>query len=297
VVDQIVADEDASGAVLWALTDNLGTVRDVIDSNGVVKNHLVYDSFGRVVSESNSSVEFRFGYTGRELDEETGLTYYRTRYYDAEVGRFIGEDGIGFGGGDANLYRYVGNSPVNAIDPYGYRFTTPARPPVRSPLYPTVPSGPRQNPYSPYPVPQGYPVPSGYPQKPSNSPGMVHPTCITAPGIPCTPPPQEPQQDFQQFIKDWIDKLREPNPHPSCPAFELDPPWKERDKWPRRCQLEQQVPQPARDLEMCIYKCKNDPASWSTYGFVPKGRKCPKWIDWLPDRMIDPDNLPPGAIP
>jgi RHS repeat-associated protein len=69
--------------------------------------------------ETNPNVDFRYGYTGREWDEETGLYYYRTRYYDPTNGRFISEDTIGFNGGDANLYRYVGNNPVNLIDPYG----------------------------------------------------------------------------------------------------------------------------------------------------------------------------------
>ncbi|NJM76773.1 MAG: hypothetical protein HC852_14505 [Acaryochloridaceae cyanobacterium RU_4_10] len=117
-VDEILADETATG-VNWSLTDNQGTVRDVIDSNGVVLNHLTYDSFGQVTSETNTNVEFRYGYTGRERDEETGLDYYRTRYYDSSVGRFISEDTIGFNGGDANLYRYVANNPINFNDPNG----------------------------------------------------------------------------------------------------------------------------------------------------------------------------------
>jgi RHS repeat-associated protein len=64
-------------------------------------------------------IDFRFGYTGRELDEETGNYYYRSRYYDSTVGRFISEDTIGFESGDANLYRYVFNSPTNYTDPTG----------------------------------------------------------------------------------------------------------------------------------------------------------------------------------
>jgi hypothetical protein len=38
-----------------------------------VLNHIVYDSFGQVTSESDPSFDFRFGYTGRKLDEETGM--------------------------------------------------------------------------------------------------------------------------------------------------------------------------------------------------------------------------------
>ena len=118
-IDQVLAQETADGEVQWALTDNQGTVRDVIDSDGNVLNHISYDSFGNVMAESNPEVDFRFGYTGREIDDETGLYYYRARYYDPSVGQFISEDPIGFEGGDANLYRYVGNSPTNYVDPTG----------------------------------------------------------------------------------------------------------------------------------------------------------------------------------
>ena len=118
-IDQVLAQEDGSGEVLWGLTDNQGSVRDVVDDSGEVVNHIVYDGFGGVVSETDSTVEFRFGYTGRELDEETGWYYYRARYYDPQVGRFVSQDPIGFAGGDVNLYGYVGNSPTNFTDPSG----------------------------------------------------------------------------------------------------------------------------------------------------------------------------------
>jgi RHS repeat-associated protein len=118
-VDQVIAQEGPGGLVRWALADQLGSVRDVVDGNGAVVNHLVYDSFGNIESESNGAVDFRFGYTGREFDEESGQYYYRTRYYDAGVGRFLSEDPISFKGGDANLYRYVGNNSTNVIDPTG----------------------------------------------------------------------------------------------------------------------------------------------------------------------------------
>lgn len=59
------------------------------------------------------------GYTGQVFDAETGLGYFNARYYDPAKGRFLSEDPIGFGGGDANLYRYVGNDPVKVTDPSG----------------------------------------------------------------------------------------------------------------------------------------------------------------------------------
>ena len=128
-VDQILADEQvstpgAAGDVLWTLTDNLGSVRDVVNydattDTSTVVNHIVYDSFGNIRSETNATVDVIFGFTGRETDEESGLYYYRARYYDPAIGQFVSEDPIGFAAGDSNLRRYVGNSPTNATDPSG----------------------------------------------------------------------------------------------------------------------------------------------------------------------------------
>jgi RHS repeat-associated protein len=115
----VLAEETPAGDTQWALTDHQGSVRDVIDNSGAVLNHLVYDSFGQVTSESDPAVDFRFGYTGRELDAETELMYYRARYFDPAAGTFVSEDPLGFGAGDENLYRYVFNSPTNFTDPDG----------------------------------------------------------------------------------------------------------------------------------------------------------------------------------
>lgn len=61
-------------------------------------------------------------FTGREWDPETGLYYYRARYYDPKAGRFISEDPIGFGGG-VNFYGYVGGNPTGFVDPAGLFLT------------------------------------------------------------------------------------------------------------------------------------------------------------------------------
>ena len=62
-----------------------------------------------------------FKYVGQYgvMAEPNGLYDMRARYDDLDVGRFISEDPLGFGGGDINLYAYVQNNPVNRIDPLG----------------------------------------------------------------------------------------------------------------------------------------------------------------------------------
>jgi RHS repeat-associated protein len=117
-VDQVLAQDSETG-MLWALADRLGSVDTLTDADGTVLDERTFDSFGRLLSETNPSVSFRYGYTGRELDLESGLDYYRARYYDAAVGRFVSVDPMGFGAGDTNLYRYVFNSATNYTDPSG----------------------------------------------------------------------------------------------------------------------------------------------------------------------------------
>jgi RHS repeat-associated protein len=117
--DELLARYRPGQGTAWYLTDRLGTVRDIANTLGVVINHINYDSFGNVIAQTNPSVADRFLFTGREFDAETGLYYYRARYYDANLGRFISQDLLGFGTADVNLYRYVSNSPLNATDPTG----------------------------------------------------------------------------------------------------------------------------------------------------------------------------------
>ena len=97
--------------------DGLGSVMALTDGSGAkVGSTYGYDSFGNLVKGSLDKV---YSYTGREWDAEAGLYYYRARFYDPEVGRFISKDPIGFDGGDVNLYSYVGQNPVNFVDPNG----------------------------------------------------------------------------------------------------------------------------------------------------------------------------------
>lgn len=81
-------------------------------------HHISYDNFGNVTGQT-AAVDHLFGYTGKLSDPATGLQNNLHRWYDAEVGRWLSEDPIGFAAGDANLSRYVGNGPANDVDPSG----------------------------------------------------------------------------------------------------------------------------------------------------------------------------------
>ncbi len=96
--------------------DGLGSVAALSDVNSVVVERYSYDVFG----EPNrvSGVNNPYLFTGRRYDDETGLYYYRARYYKPEIGRFLQSDPIGYAGG-LNMYAYVGNNPINGIDPWG----------------------------------------------------------------------------------------------------------------------------------------------------------------------------------
>jgi len=106
------------------LTDHLNTVRDIAKYNSqtdttTVVNHLVYDAFGKVTSETNPAVDSLFLFTARPFDQDSQLQNNLNRWYDARVGRWLSEDPVGFAAGDGNLYRYVLGIPLTNADPNG----------------------------------------------------------------------------------------------------------------------------------------------------------------------------------
>ena len=104
----------ATTGPLYFLQDHLGSTTALTNSLGATVSQMSYDAFG----DSSASSLTRYDYTGRERDPDTGLLYYRARWYDPQVGRFISEDPAEFAGG-RNWYSYVSNNPANFTDPLG----------------------------------------------------------------------------------------------------------------------------------------------------------------------------------
>jgi RHS repeat-associated protein len=118
-IDEPLA-EIRGGAIGYYDQDGLGSVTSLTGSSAAVIDLYAYDSFGSTTTSTNS-LSNPFQYTGRDNDSETGLRYYRARYYDPNLGRFTSEDPTRFNGG-MNFYEYADNDPVNETDPSGCGF-------------------------------------------------------------------------------------------------------------------------------------------------------------------------------
>lgn len=102
------------------ITDHLGSPRLVIDAvDGTVIQELNYDEFGRVTLDTNPGFQ-PFGFAGGLYDLDTGFVHFGSREYDPHWGRWTTLDPVLFAGLDTNLYAYVGNDPVNFVDPLGW---------------------------------------------------------------------------------------------------------------------------------------------------------------------------------
>ena len=105
------------GDSYYYFKDVLGSITSLSGSSETTVNNYEYDAFGSVFSKTELVVN-PYGFTGRVLDNESKLMYYRMRYYDPGIGRFITADPIRFQGG-INFYTYCLNDPINFFDPSG----------------------------------------------------------------------------------------------------------------------------------------------------------------------------------
>ena len=125
VMTSILARTSSGGTTAWYLTDKLGSVRDIVSTTGTELDHIVYDSFGNIVTETDAANGDRFKFAGMQYDATTGQYYDHARWYGSEVGRFLTQDPEGFSAGDTDLYRYVRNAPIDLVDPSGEQQVVP----------------------------------------------------------------------------------------------------------------------------------------------------------------------------
>jgi RHS repeat-associated protein len=105
------------GDVYWYHADALGSIHQMTGATQAVSRSYDYSAFGNIISETGTLTN-PFTYTAREYDSDSGLYYYRARYYDAGVGRFLSRDPVSQDE-NPNHYIYASGNPLNYFDPMG----------------------------------------------------------------------------------------------------------------------------------------------------------------------------------
>jgi RHS repeat-associated protein len=119
-----------SGTTTFYEQDGIDAVTSLSTSTAAMAKTYSYDAFGKLTASTGTLLN-TLQYTARVFDPETGIYFYRARYYDAAAGRFLSEDPIGFVGGGLNFYDYVLGNPVLFNDPFGlWRNTGQPAPPT-----------------------------------------------------------------------------------------------------------------------------------------------------------------------
>jgi RHS repeat-associated protein len=117
-IDEPVAREDGSGPLTYYHADGLGSILKRTNQAGAVVHEYRYDVWGKIEAGAG---EPGYAFTGREWDPETGLFYYRARYYSPIIGRFLSEDPLKSMSARLAPYLYAGGSPARFSDPSGLR--------------------------------------------------------------------------------------------------------------------------------------------------------------------------------
>jgi RHS repeat-associated protein len=102
-LSQFYGQVSASGATQWFLTDNLGSIRQVVDSSGTSLDAITYDPYGNIENQTNSANAPRLLYAGGEQDAILGIYRFNRRWYNPTTGEWLSQDPSGFAAGDGNL--------------------------------------------------------------------------------------------------------------------------------------------------------------------------------------------------
>ena len=123
--DELLSRTSPAGTIYYH-HNALGSVTDLTNASGVVVEKYQYDAYGKPTITDGSGNPLaataygnRFLFTGREYLAELNLYDYRNRVYSPDLGRFLQTDPLRFSAGDVNIYRYVGNNPINGTDSFG----------------------------------------------------------------------------------------------------------------------------------------------------------------------------------
>ena len=140
LASEITASGVASGisgtaGSIYYFKDKLGSISDIVDQNGTVLQKYDYAAFGKILSIKDRNgvditatplIKNAFTFTAREYDEEIDMYFYRARYYDANIGRFIQSDpdpgSLSRPATVINKYAYVSNTPTKFTDPTGQKY-------------------------------------------------------------------------------------------------------------------------------------------------------------------------------
>jgi RHS repeat-associated protein len=117
--------ESGSPAAYYYHTNAIGSVTAITDDSGNLIERVSYDTFGMPTftdssgeTISSSTIDNEYLFQGRRYDRETNLYYYRARYYDPIMGRFLQTDPMGYND-SMNLYQGFNMNPLNFVDPWG----------------------------------------------------------------------------------------------------------------------------------------------------------------------------------
>jgi len=125
VDDRVPYSMEYSGQTYYLVYDQVGSLRAVVDTSGLIVKRIDYDSFGNVILDTDPTFRIPIGFAGGLYDSDTRLVRFGVRDYDPYIGRWTAKDPIDFAGGDLNLFGYVKNDPVNWIDPWGLLEVSP----------------------------------------------------------------------------------------------------------------------------------------------------------------------------